>query len=96
MKALKANRMITIDPKKQEEYLAAGYTIMDDNEKVIKAPDKDATKVAKEVDELKKQLAAKDAEIAKLNAYIAELATKDAAPATGDDAKADEKKPAKK
>lgn len=76
MKALKANRIISIEPKRKDEFLANGYTILDDNEKVIAAPEKDATKVGKELDDAKKQLAKKDEEIARLNAMIVDLQQK--------------------
>ncbi len=76
MKAMKANKIVQIDSKKKDEYLANGYTILDDTEKVIAAPAKDAEKLGKEVDELKKVIAKKDEEIARLNAMIVDLQSK--------------------
>lgn len=91
MKALKANRIVSIDSKRKEEYLSNGYTILDDTEKVIAAPEKDAEKLGKDIDELKKIIAKKDSEITKLNSMIVDL-QKQIANETSDDASAETKK----
>lgn len=70
----RANVILDIRPEEKERYMEQGYSVIDENGKVLEAAlSNDVNALRTEVLKLRKELAEKDAEIADKDAEIAEL-----------------------
>lgn len=76
MKAQKANKIITIPADQKDQYLQQGYTILDDEYKIIEKPVGDSASLKAQIQALTAQLAEKDKEIAGLKDQVVALSTK--------------------
>lgn len=76
MKAMRANRVVSIPEQQKEMYLQNGWIIMDDNEKIIAKPKTGEAELKTEIEALKVLNNEKDREIQALQAEIADLTKK--------------------